>query len=72
MKTHPWDGYTILSRSTGLRVKAVLKRGSNEIGERVSDHEMRRLRIQPHVICPAWNYTLRPRADQAINSQVII
>lgn len=29
--------------ATGLRVKAVLKRGGNEIGERVPDEQMRRL-----------------------------
>jgi hypothetical protein len=57
--------------ATGLRVKAVLKRGGNEIGERVSNEEMRRLHIQPHAICPAWNYTLHPRDDAATNHQLI-
>jgi hypothetical protein len=46
---------------TGLRVEAVLKRGGNEIGERVCDAQMRRLRLDPHSLCPQWNYTLRPR-----------
>jgi hypothetical protein len=53
--------------ASGLRVKAMLKRGGNEIGERVSDEEMRCLRIQPHAVCPAWNYTLHPRDDCTTN-----
>lgn len=46
---------------TGLRVKAILKRGGNELGERVSNEEMRALRIEPHAVCPTWNYTISPR-----------
>jgi hypothetical protein len=46
---------------TGLRVKAILKRGGNELGERVSNDEMRALRVEPHAVCPAWNYTISPR-----------
>ena len=46
---------------TGLRVKAILKRGGNELGERVSNEEMRALRIESHAVCPAWNYTISPR-----------
>jgi hypothetical protein len=47
--------------AAGLRVRAVLKRGGNETGERVSAEEMKTLRLEPHAVCPAWNYTLRPR-----------
>lgn len=47
--------------AAGLRVAGILKRGDNEIGERVSDDEMRRLRLMPHTSCPAWNYTIAPR-----------
>lgn len=57
--------------AAGLRVKAVLKRGGNEIGERVSNEERRRLCIQAHAVCPAWNYTLRPRHDRTPNNQDI-
>ena len=46
--------------TTGLRVKAVLKRGANETGERVSTDEWRRLRLKRHKVCPKWNYMLRP------------
>ena len=51
--------------ATGLWVTAVLKRGGNETGERVSDAEMKTLRLTPHAVCPAWNYTLRPRRQRA-------
>ncbi len=51
--------------ATGLRVTAVLKRGGNETGERVSDEAMKTLRLEPHAVCPAWNYTLRPRRQRA-------
>jgi hypothetical protein len=47
--------------TTGLRVKAVLKRGANKTGERVSNDQMRRLHLKRHAVCPKWNYTLRPR-----------
>jgi hypothetical protein len=47
--------------SKGLRVRAELKRGGNELGERVSNEEMKALRIGPHAVCPAWNYTISPR-----------
>ena len=47
--------------TTGLCVTAALKRGGNEIGERVSDEQWRRLRLKRHAVCPGWNYTLRPR-----------
>jgi LmbE family N-acetylglucosaminyl deacetylase len=61
---------------TSLQVKAVLKRGGNETGERVPDDEMRCLRsvyshMQPHAVCPTWNYTLHPRHGQEKNNQGI-
>lgn len=49
--------------AAGLRVAALLKRGGNETGERVSDDEIRRLHLAPHTVCPAWNYTLSPRTS---------
>ena len=51
--------------AAGLKVTAVLKRGGNETGERVSDAAMKTLRLAPHAVCPTWNYTLRPRRKQA-------
>jgi hypothetical protein len=49
--------------AAGRRVAALLKRGGNETGERVSDDEMRRLHLAPHAVCPAWNYTVSPRTS---------
>lgn len=51
--------------------QAVLKRRADEIGEYVSDEEMRRLCIQAHGGCPTWNDTLHPRRDSTTNRQII-
>jgi hypothetical protein len=45
---------------TGLQVRAELRRGAYETGERVSDEAMTHLRLQHHATCPQWNYTMRP------------
>lgn len=50
---------------TGLTVTAALKRGGNELGERISDDQMQRLKLTPHRVCPQWNYTLQPRTRHA-------
>jgi hypothetical protein len=50
------------STCTGLTVDAVLRRGSYETGERVTDEAMKELRLQHHAICSPWNYTIRPRS----------
>lgn len=57
--------------NAGLQVRADLKRGGNETGERVSNEEMRSLWIEPHAICPAWSYTIRPRPNAPQNDQLI-
>jgi len=56
---------------TGLQVRADLKRGGNEIGERVSNEEMRSFSIEPHAICPAWSYTIHLRPEPAPNNHFI-
>lgn len=48
---------------TGLAVIGALGFGSYEKGEEVSDAEWRTLNIQPHAVCPNWNYTLAPRTN---------
>jgi hypothetical protein len=48
--------------ATGLTVRAALQAGTYQTGERVSDTEMAALNLEPHAICPTWNYTLRPRS----------
>jgi hypothetical protein len=49
--------------TTGLAVKAFLLEGIYEKGQRVSDTDMKKLNLERHVVCPNWNYTLRPRSD---------
>jgi hypothetical protein len=53
---------------TGLTVRAVRDDGVYPTGERVSKAEMAALRLDRHVICPDWNYTLRPRSPAVDSS----
>lgn len=46
---------------TGLKVKAMLDKNSYETGQKVSDEEMKELRLQVHSFHGDWNYTLQPR-----------
>lgn len=48
---------------TGLTVEACLLEGSYKKGERVSAKEMAQLALQPHAVCPAWNYSISPRTS---------
>jgi hypothetical protein len=45
----------------GLTVEAVLHPVRYETGWSVTDKLMRTLNLERHAVCPAWNYTLRPR-----------
>ena len=63
----PLDNYeTILNylrttrSSTGLRVRAHLVRKTYKTGVKVTDAQMRELRIAPNSVMPKWNYTLEP------------
>jgi hypothetical protein len=47
---------------TGLTVRAALHPDRYQTGERVSDAQMATLHLERHAVCPAWNYTLRPRS----------
>jgi hypothetical protein len=47
--------------STGLRVRAYLDDQPYPKGETVSRAEMASLNLDRHLVCPTWNYTLRPR-----------
>jgi hypothetical protein len=49
--------------TTGLTVEACLLEGDYVTGQSVSDAEMKALLLDRHDVCPAWNYTLRPRSD---------
>jgi hypothetical protein len=46
---------------TGLRVKASLTRKPYKTKIKVSDQEMKSLRLKRHKVCPTWNYTIKPR-----------
>ena len=63
----PLDSYeTILKylrttrTSTGLRVRAHLVRKTYKTGVKVTDAQMRELRITPNSVMPKWNYTIEP------------
>ena len=63
----PLDSYeTILKylrttrTSTGLRVRAHLVRKTYMTGVKVTDAQMRELRITPNSAMPKWNYTIEP------------
>lgn len=51
--------------TTGLQVRAVLHTQTYTTGRKVSDAAMAALTLEPHAVCPLWNYTLRPRPDSA-------
>jgi hypothetical protein len=51
------------STETGLNVSATLLPGDYPTGMTISDGEMNKLSITPHDLCPKWNYTVHPRAE---------
>jgi hypothetical protein len=66
----PLDSYqTILNyiRTTttvrGLAVRACLDRKKYDIGIKVTDEQMKQLRIVPATNLPRWNYTISPRKN---------
>jgi len=48
---------------TGLTVQAHLVTETYDKGVKVPDEEMDALCIQPHDVCPQWNYTIHPRSN---------
>jgi Rhodopirellula transposase DDE domain len=48
---------------SGLRVKALLDTREYEPGEKITDDEMRTLRMKPHRFHGDWNYTFQPRHE---------
>lgn len=47
--------------STGLKVYAALDEGVYQLKKKVTDKEMKLLRIEPHEFHGEWNYTIKPR-----------
>ncbi len=60
-----WELFLAAIRGTttmaGLTVEAVLHSDRYRTGMTVTNALMRTLNLEPHAICPAWSYTLRPR-----------
>jgi hypothetical protein len=52
---------------TGLSVKAERLEGTFEKGKKVSDNDMARLRMEPHLLCPQWNGSFRPRLSPTLS-----
>ena len=50
--------------STGLRVRAHLVRKTYKTGVKVTDAQMRELRITPNRVMPKWNYTSNPLSEK--------
>jgi len=55
------DYIAATTTQTGLTVQAHLVTTSYLTGVKVSNQVMKTLNIQPHEVCPQWNYTIRPR-----------
>ena len=61
-----WD--TILAfiqgttTSSGLTVRALFQPGQYPTGVKVSDTEKDALNLERHIVCPVWDYTIRPRS----------
>lgn len=47
---------------TGLKVKAELDTHEYETGKKITDEQMRTVRVKPHDTHPVWNYTIRGQA----------
>lgn len=56
---------------TGLTVEAVLHPALYATGQSISDTEMQTLHLEPHGVCPTWNYTLRPRSPCPSEQELI-
>jgi hypothetical protein len=49
------------STVTGLEVKAFLDRGVYKREQKAKSEDVGRLKLESHIPCPKWNYTLHPR-----------
>lgn len=53
--------------TTGLEVHAERLDGVYPTGQRIADREVKTWNVRKHDVCPAWNYTITPRAGAAAN-----
>jgi hypothetical protein len=69
-----WDTLLAFIRGTttssGLAVHAIFQPGDYPIGLKVTDAEMDALNLERHAMCPAWNYTIRPRTPVPTPAQL--
>lgn len=76
-----WKGEPLISYETivnmigatttksGLKIKARLDKNKYETGIKISDNEMKGLKIQYHRLHPKWNYTIFPREKNRLTSK---
>jgi hypothetical protein len=50
--------------AAGLTVQAIFRDAEYPTGQKVADADMADLRVEPHAICPQWNYTIYPRTPR--------
>jgi hypothetical protein len=46
-----------------VQYNATLNKKEYQTKVKVSDKEMQLLQLERHKVCPAWNYTIKPRRD---------
>ena len=54
--------------TTGLTVTARLLEGIYQTGKKIADTVMKTLNVTHHAVCPQWNYTIRPRVEDALTT----
>jgi len=52
----------------GLSVKASLDESYYGRGQKITSNDMARLNIEPHAVCPKWNYTICPATKDGARS----
>jgi Rhodopirellula transposase DDE domain len=72
-KGEPWVSFQTVVKlisatktTPGLRVTAVLDKGHDETGVKISKEQRKALHLRPHRQNPEWNYSLRPRMDPSM------
>jgi Rhodopirellula transposase DDE domain len=60
------------STVTGLSVKAYLDEGFYARGRKVTDKDIKGVRLKAHTVCPKWNYTLHPPDVWEYGMEVIV
>jgi hypothetical protein len=48
----------------GLSVKAFLDEAYYGRGQKITRDDMARLKVEPHAVCPKWNYTMYPASEE--------